>query len=457
MRYLLIGIFALLLFFSCRKDEQLSYQPDLRLSFSIDTVMFDTVFTSAGSTTRRFKIFNFNNRALKLNQMSLGGGSNSPFAVNINGQPLLVGNSLVIDGNDSVNVLVKVNINPNLQNQPFIVRDSLVFLYNGNRQVIPLVAYGQNAIFLDDFTITQNTNWDSPLPYVIRKKVTVAEHANLNIAAGARIYFHRDAGMDIKGTLTALGTPNDSITFASDRTERIYQEEPGQWRGLRFFASSQSSIIEHSTIKNAIYGLQVDSLTANLQPKLILANSIVKNMQVAAIQAKQSHIKLYNNLIYNCGQYLLYAEGGGEYEALQNTFAAYNFNFSRRYPAIYLSDYSSNNQYAALSVNFVNNIVWGSLDNELKLEQKSNTPIQLTLNYNLLKSNEANIGTGNVYNVDPLFTNARQGNYSLMANTPAANKGADLTGHPYFIQYLQRDLQSKPRQFPSDLGCFELD
>ena len=41
------------------------------LSFSTDTLKFDTVFTSLGSVTRSFKIYNTNNKRVKINQIKL--------------------------------------------------------------------------------------------------------------------------------------------------------------------------------------------------------------------------------------------------------------------------------------------------------------------------------------------------------------------------------------------------
>ena len=50
-----------ILFISC-KDDKFIDSGNLNLKFSTDTVMFDTVFTTIGTTTRNFTVYNPNNQ-----------------------------------------------------------------------------------------------------------------------------------------------------------------------------------------------------------------------------------------------------------------------------------------------------------------------------------------------------------------------------------------------------------
>jgi hypothetical protein len=454
----LLSILTLLMlsFAACNKDEEITLDPNAKLSFSTDSVLFDTVFTSTGSTTRRFKIFNYNEKAINIDEIRVGGGANSPFVINVNGRQMVEGKNIKINGKDSINVLVKVNVNPNAQNQPFIVQDSILMFFNGKKDKIPLLCYGQNAIFLRNVAISTNTTWNSKLPYIIYNSVTVAENATLTVAAGSKILFHNGSTLNVKGTLIANGTRADTILFASDRTERIYEEEPGQWNGIHFYGSSSNSVINHATVKNAIAGITVDSLSTNANPKLVLANTVVKNMQVVGFLGYHTHLAAYNNLFYNCGQYLVYGVGGGKYDFAQNTFAAFNFNFARRTSAIYLSDFISNTQYNPLNLTLTNNIIWGSLEDELLVEKKTNAVSVIDVKNNLIKTMQASFsGNGNIVNSDPLFQNPRQGNYRLNDGSPVINKGLNLTNHPYYTRYLTEDIRAVTRIFPSELGCYE--
>ena len=58
----LIGA-ASLFMVSCKKDSFIS-SSDARLSLSADTLKYDTVFTTTGSITKSFKIFNDNDQKL---------------------------------------------------------------------------------------------------------------------------------------------------------------------------------------------------------------------------------------------------------------------------------------------------------------------------------------------------------------------------------------------------------
>ena len=455
--YLLLLIAMLTLSFAaCNKDEDITFDPNAKLNFSTDSILFDTVFTSIGSTVRRVKVFNYNDKAINIENIKIGGGANSPFSINVNGQQMVEGRNIKINGKDSINILVKVLINPTTQNQPFIVEDSIVMFFNGKKEKMPLVAYGQNANFLKNATINSNTTWNSKLPYIIYNSLTIPENITLNIAAGSRVFFHNGSTMNIKGTLTAIGTPKDTILFASDRTERIYEEEPGQWNGLHFHGSSKNSVINHATLKNGIAGITVDSLSSNSNPKLVLANSVVKNMQVVGFLGYHTQLVAYNNLFYNCGQYLIYGIGGGTYDLAQNTFGAFNYSFARRTPAVLLSDFISATEFASLNATLTNNIIWGSLEDELNVEKKSSAVSVIEVKNNLIKSSQQTYANnGNLINADPLFINPRQGNFRIGDNSPARNKGLSLITHPYFNTYLSKDILGKERLFPSELGCYE--
>jgi hypothetical protein len=41
---------------SCRRDIQLDEDPDAQLLFSRDTIVFDTVFTTVGNSSRLYKV-----------------------------------------------------------------------------------------------------------------------------------------------------------------------------------------------------------------------------------------------------------------------------------------------------------------------------------------------------------------------------------------------------------------
>ena len=452
----IIGVFLLLISISaCRKDERITTDLNAKLSFSSNAILFDTVFTSIGSTVRKIKISNKNNDALNISEIKLSGGNSSPFSININGQNLPSQTNLILNGQDSLNLFVKVTINPDSKSLSFLVQDSIVLITNGNRQVIQLEAYGQNAVFINNQSITTNTIWNKNLPYIINGSVTIKNGSTLNIQPGAKIYFHKDAIMNVEGSLYASGTVSEPIEFCSDRLETVYSDQPGQWKGI-YLKSSGTGIIKNSILKNASVGITSDSLSANTTPKLILTNSIVKNMQVAAYIGYHSELLAFNNLMHNCGNYLIYAIGGGNYNLKQNTFAGFNLNFPRKTAALTFSDYLTTKAFNNLQLNLTNNIIWGSLTNELDIQKKSTAIVQSNLFNNLIKTtNTGYNNNGNMINIDPLFASSSQGNFALLNNSPALKKGLDLSADVYFNLYLNHDLNNITRIFPSSLGCYE--
>ena len=61
--------------------------PSVKLSFSTDTVLFDTVFTTVGSTTKQLRVRNTDKNAIVISSIKLAGGSSSPFRINVDGIP----------------------------------------------------------------------------------------------------------------------------------------------------------------------------------------------------------------------------------------------------------------------------------------------------------------------------------------------------------------------------------
>lgn len=452
-----IGLVLLVSFFglACRKGERITTDPNAKLNISDKEILFDTVFTSVGSTTRRIKIVNKNNDAVKVSEIRLSGGNTSAFSININGEQTQRKNDLIINGQDSINLFVKVSINPNSTNLPFLVQDSILLNTNGNKQVIQLIAYGQNAVFINESTVNANTIWTKALPYIINGTLTIKSGVSLTIQPGTKIYFHKDANLNIEGNLIVNGDFTEPVLFCSDRLERIYSDEPGQWKGI-FLKRTGYGLIKNAIIKNASVGITSDSLSVNNNPKLILSNSIIKNMQVAAYIGYHSELLAFNNVMYNCGNYLIYGVGGGNYNLKQNTFVGYNINFPRKTASLSFSDYLSVNAYNKLQIDLTNNIIWGSLTNELDIQKKSYAMVQLNFWSNLIRcTNNAYKSNGNILNIDPLFINQEMENFELSANSLARKKGADLNADPYFTGYLNKDIKDNTRISPSTLGSYE--
>ena len=66
--------------------------------------------------------------------------------------------------------------------------------------------------------------------------------------------------MYIAGTLLINGTFDDPVILQGDRLEYVYNDVPGQWDGIWLMNGSKHNDIEYTEIKNAVIGIQVDTL-----------------------------------------------------------------------------------------------------------------------------------------------------------------------------------------------------
>ena len=194
---LLITVCALT---ACKKDTFIT-SADAQLRTSEETIAFDTVFTSVGSTTKFFRIYNGNDQKLRISSVKLAGGASSAFKINADGFKGPEVKDLEMEGGDSLYVFVSVHINPAAGTLPFVVQDSISITYNGKTNWVQLEAWGQNANFLRGRKLTGNVVWDNRLPFVILDGLLIDTTATLTIEKGTKVYLHADAPFIVDGTL----------------------------------------------------------------------------------------------------------------------------------------------------------------------------------------------------------------------------------------------------------------
>ena len=467
LKTVILFIFTSLLILSCRK-ESFIISPDARVRITVDTLKYDTVFTTAGSITQSFKIVNENNQKLRLTSVKLMGGPGSAYKINVDGTTGPEVNNLEIEANDSIYVFAQVNINPTAANLPFIVRDSIQVNYNGTKQLVQLEAFGKNAHFLRNKQVLVNETWNNDLPYVILGYLYVDTNQTLTINKGCRIYMHADAPIIVDGTLLVNGLKDtvDRVYFQGDRLDDPYKDFPASWPGIYFLGSSINNELNYAVIKNGYQSIGIQDMPSNAPiPKLTLNECIIDNAYDAGIFAINSSIWARNCLISNCGKNL-YLLKGGDYQFTHCTVVSYSNNFiQHKEPVLTLSDVDGTST-ARLDAIFRNCVFWGEnglLDNEVKILRNGNLPIGSVIFDNVLwkvQTNPAFATTiGNIINnQNPLFDsiNVSRGYYDFHLKitplSPAINKGNPAAG-------LLTDLDGKQRPLPvgtnPDLGCFE--
>lgn len=458
---LLVSIFV----FSCKKEDNFITSADARLSTSIDTVKFDTVFVSVGSITKQFKIFNNNNQKLNLSTVKLMGGASSFYKMNVDGLAGTSFSNIEIAANDSVYVYVTVNVNPNANNLPFIVQDSIQIQYNGNTRFVQLQAYGKNAIFLNNQKITGNVSWTNTLPYVILGGLQVDTTAKLTISKGTRVYLHANAAFVVDGTLITNGDKQelDRIVFQADRLDEPYSKYPGAWPGVVFRGRSKDNVLEYSTFKNAYQAVIADGPSINSNPKIILNECIVDNAYDAGILAINSSIQAKNCLVSNCGTNIGIALGG-TYTFNHCTVASYSNSYIiHKDPVLFATNYvkQSNNTFitAPLSATFNNCIFWGDFgtaEDEVVVDKVGTGAYDITFNKCLYKVkttlNPLVTSNNGLVNVPPIFDSINTGrnyyDFRLKNGSSAINVGTASS--------VNIDLDGKPRPVGlPDIGCYE--
>jgi len=138
------------LFSSCSDDEQMTADRNAQLSFSQDTVSFDTVFTGITSPTERVRVYNKNDKGLRIANVKLESGGTSGFMINVDGQNGTSINDVQVLKKDSVFLFVKVNAPTSSSMEPTEISDAVIFtLESGVQQKVVLKASGQNMTALN--------------------------------------------------------------------------------------------------------------------------------------------------------------------------------------------------------------------------------------------------------------------------------------------------------------------
>ncbi len=453
---------CLLFFISCKKDS-FTTSIDAKIILSPDSLKFDTVFTSTGSITKVFKVFNDNDQKLRLNKVKLMGGATSAYKMNVDGIATTEVNNLDIEANDSIYIFVSVTINPNAANLPFIVADSILINYNGNTRFVQLQAYGQNANFLRNRVLTGNTVWTKTLPYVILGSIRVDTTATLAIQPGTRIYSHADAPFIVDGTLIITGTKADNVIFAGDRIDPDYKDLPAGWPGIYFRGNSKNNVLKFAIIKNANQAIVLQQPSPNANPKLVLHQCIIDNAWDAGILSVNSSMQADNCIVSNCGSDIVLAYGG-DYNITHCTVAGYSTDFvSHKNPVLTVNNFATQNGAtvtANLNAVFRNCIFWGDggfINDEISVTKQGANTFTVLFDKNLYRvaSDPTNSTlTGNIKNQDPSFDSIdvfkRIFNFHVTKNSaaPGINKGTP-TGFPKDLDDLNRN-----NGLP-DLGCYE--
>ena len=483
--FLLLSLLTLIGLNACQKDTTFE-GTNPAISTSLDTLTFDTVFTTIGSATRLFKIYNNENEDI-LVDVSLQNGNNSIFRMNVDGIAGTEVNDVFIKGNDSIYVFMDVTVDPDqpLSVSPFIIEEVVSISSNGSEKDILLEAWGQNANYVPGTKRKgilsllscdlETETWDDPKPYVIYG-VLFIDSCELIIPAGTDIFVHggivrndsliyNDGFVIVleNGKITANGTAEEPITIQGDRLEQSFDNVAGQWVGIRFIGGSRGNRFEHVNIKNSVVGMRVDSAA-----QVSLESCSIFNTTSAGLIGVRADIDATNTLIYNNGSNCAALTYGGNYNFNHCTFASYgNQSSAVRFDNFRCTDPPLCQEIVfvnQLNTTFTNCIFAGNDSDEIfpldwtdgeepDLFNFNFTNCAVTVNDILDPEQYPNFfdNCANCINLtfsDTLFLDIENNVFSLDTMSIAIDKGL-------FNNLITEDILDNPRDASPDLGAFE--
>lgn len=486
---LLLPILLLSVFFTFCQKEKFTTDPQDQLTFSTDTLRFDTVFTQLGSATRYFKIYNPHKKSIRISKIYLENGSASRFNLNVDGVPGDSFSDFEIAPNDSMYVFAEVTINPNDQNSPFVLDENIVFETNGNTQKVVLEAWGQNAVYLPSRFGAGGVAgfgcggsewvWDDPRPYVIYG-ILVIDSCTVRMPAGTRVYVHGGLGKVVTdtaiyryndgfiafqgaGKLIVDGTKDNPVIIESDRLESEFDDEPGQWTGIWMQAGTTGHELNHCIIRNSVIGIRIDSAG-----ELTLRNTQIYNTASTGLIGVHAKIRAENCLFHTNTGFSVQLEYGGDYQFTYCTAASYGVDGEalRMSNALCLDPGCEGFVSNPLKARFQNCIFFGSRADQITLFDRLDIPDQFDYQFqncivrvrDLLKENsypdflDHCVPCLNADNQDTLFLDPNQYKFRLDTLNSIANRYAVP------VPGIEADLDGKMRDGTTpDAGCYEIE
>lgn len=467
--YLILVVALSLTLPSCHRNNNIE---GVKLEFSADTVMFDTVFTTITSSTRSFTVRNTTGSPVEVD-IVLAGGKQSYYSMNVDGVPGTEFRGVEIPAHDSIFVFVKVNINPTDQNLPYLVTDSVMFYQKNRAQSVQLVAFGQDAHFIVpdhtggslNYKIVahehEHVHWTNDKPWVIYGWAVVDSLGKLTIDPGTQVYVHSGGGIWVYryGNIHINGTLDEPVTITGDRLEPFFANDYAQWNSLWINEGSEDNLIENAIISNASYGIHLESLEEYTGNKTIINNSVIHNNQVMGIRAEGARLEMTNCQVSNNGQYSL-ALLVGDFTLNHVTVANYFTQDVRKTPAVALTNNFTKTEVIGGEVvnvtylgdanaTFNNCIIYGALENEFATGTKNGAELNYTFHNCIVRRDSINNSHyTNCFNQNPKFIATYGQNYNLQEDSPAIDAGMEGLG-------INTDILGRLRNGVPDIGAYE--
>lgn len=353
----------------CSDDESYTVNANDKLAFSTDTVNFDTVFTTLGSSTRSLKVYNNNSKAVRITDVSLASGGESGYRINADGQSGPSVQNLEIAKSDSMYVFIEVTPDRQDSETPEVITDRLVFtLESGVRQEVVLTADAQDFNLVESAEVTgEMTLHTSKAPYVVMDSLVVRKGGKLTIEPGVTLCFHKGAGLVVEGELECQGTLSQPITFRCDRMDRLFSYLPydrteAQWEGVRIAAESGDCTFSYTDIHGGNYGVVCDSASVDSK-KITVTNCKFSNVSGNALELNNIRAEVANSEFSNAGGNCVRILGG-DATFVHCTIAQF-YPWGSNGAALYFTNAAGTGSVNLVNASFTNCIVSGDGQDEV--------------------------------------------------------------------------------------------
>ncbi|MFB9121154.1 hypothetical protein ACFFUE_08125 [Bergeyella porcorum] len=428
----IFGIVTLALV-ACHRDDISFDTPTQQLAFSKDTLVLDTVYNQVRSETYAVKVYNREDKDIKIPRISLEGGTTSPYRINIDGKSGTEFSNIPLRKKDSLYIFVEIA--PIATATEAIAEDRILF---STQQHITLLSVVQDAEFFVQTSdhpniLTQNTTWDNRKAKIIYGDLTVAEGKSLTIEKGTKVYFAKNSGLKVSknSTLNISGSLGEEVILRGERNDPRYDTIPANWNSIRIEDGAVANI-QHAKIFGGTNGLELHNATATVK------NTLIHTFQNFGIKAVASAIEAQNLVMNNCGEADLGIFKGGNIQLNKCTLANY-WQMNGALPALALSasnewtNPNGDKEYGALTLNIQNSILYTGRSNAIQLAPTTGQSFQYTFT-NLLFNMDNTAGfefdgnaniSNTIKNEDPLFINyyITKMNLRLKDNSPIKGKG----------------------------------
>ncbi|MGM0580022.1 MAG: choice-of-anchor Q domain-containing protein [Bacteroidota bacterium] len=436
-------------FASCSYEPEPTSEP-VNFTFSTDTLQFDTLFAERLSITKRLKIINPSNKAVNISSIELK-NQNKAFQLTLNGRTQSSFSDQLLLAEDSLLLLVSANIDQGDENNPFVIRDYMEIINNNNAQSVVFEAWGQNANYLSDSVLDCNTRWDADKPYVLSGIIQVDSSCVLSIEPGTKIYSAKETFILVNGSLQVEGNLENPIVFTNERLDEPFASSPGQWGGIVFLEDSKNNYFKHATIKNALFGVNLNIFNPDNEPDIFMENCFVGNMAISSVISLNSDFAAVNSVFYNTASSTVSHTGGGSAFYTHCTIANY-LNTTREDPAAFFSDFaldnSENEILAPLEVQLLNNIIYGRITDEIQFFEQQEGNLNFSFSHNLFRSSIEILSENNsIRNQEPSFVEIGNEDFRLGEDSPAIDAALSTE--------ISTDIQGESRGDAPDIGAYE--